>query len=69
MARSEMIQMTIITTTFITVVFRFSYLHSQRGQNSCSFPLIFSAYLGKITESQSLEINHLIRWFFLIIKN
>lgn len=42
--------------TLMTVVFLFSCLHSHRGQNSCSLPLILSAYFGRITESQSLEV-------------
>lgn len=44
-----------IALTLITVVFLFSYLHSQRGQNICSFPFILLAYIGRITESQSLK--------------
>lgn len=46
--------------TLITVVFLFSYLHSHRGQNSCSLPLIFSANFGRITESQLLQK----QWFW-----
>lgn len=55
--------------TLITVVFRFSYLHSQRGQNSCSLPLILSAYLARITESQSLEDMKLNRMFWNFLWN
>lgn len=55
--RIEIIQMTIITTTLIIVVFRFSYLHSHRGQNSCSLPAIPSPILGSITPTQLLKNN------------
>jgi hypothetical protein len=51
-----------ITTTFIMDVFmdvfRFSYLHSHRGQNSRSFPGIWIrsfSNLGRITPSQLLN--------------
>ena len=39
--------------TLIVVVFLLSYLHSQRGQNSFSFPLISSPTLGRTTFVQS----------------
>lgn len=44
-----------MTTTFMMDVLRFSYLHSHRGQYSCSFPLSFSASFGRITVSQLLN--------------
>lgn len=41
-------------------MFLYSYLHSHLGQNSCSFPLIFSAHSGKITESQLLRKENVV---------
>lgn len=41
--------------TLMVVLFRLSYLHSHRGQNSCSWPRIKSATFGNTMLSQSLE--------------
>lgn len=41
--------------TLMVVLFRLSYLHSHRGQNSCSWPRINSATFGNTMLSQSLE--------------
>lgn len=55
MTNIEITHITMITTTLMIVKLRFSYLHSQRGQNSCSFPLIFEPIFGKMTPSQLLK--------------
>lgn len=45
-------QITIITTTFIIVMFLFSYLHWQRGQNSWARSLSWSPIRGSTRPSQ-----------------
>lgn len=57
MTKIEITHITIITTTLIIVVFRFSYLHSHLKQNCCSFPKISLPILGRITPSQLLKRN------------
>lgn len=58
-----------ITTNLMMPVLRFSYLHSHRGQNSCSFVLILLPTRGKITPSQLLKSNGKFRKKLIISRN
>lgn len=63
---NDITQITMITTTLMMPVFRFSYLHSHRGQNSDVLFFIISGSPGKMTPSQLLKI---VKHTFVGVKN